>query len=296
MMSASVAGRLPARSRSRALGRSYRVVPPPRRWPLLALGVSAGAHVALVALVGLALMWGLGAKPKTYIVNLVPSVAAVGVPTAARTRRAEPTPTPAPKPPPPRVAEPPRPALPQPAPLPPRETARLPEPSLPSRTLPPRSAALRPGEKELPPLASPATAPRPERRVDKPKAAEPPPPPAPAAVQGQRTGSPTGAGALTLDASDFPHAWYLRQVLQKVQGEWQRQPPVNEPDRRPMILVEIQRDGTIRPPSVEQTSGSVFYDQAALRAVVAASPFPPLPQDWSRVSLRVMFRFELERS
>jgi protein TonB len=102
-------------------------------------------------------------------------------------------------------------------------------------------------------------------------------------------------GPLTVDASDFPHAWYLRQLLQKVQGEWQRQPPVREPDRRPLILVEIMRDGSIRIPKVEQTSGSTFYDQAAVRAVVAASPFPPLPQDWSKASLRVMFRFELER-
>jgi protein TonB len=156
---------------------------------------------------------------------------------------------------------------------------------------------LKPGDKEAPPLAPPppAAAPRPERRAEQRAVAEPPPPPQPQAVQGQRRGSPAGAGALTLDASDFPHAWYLRQVLQKVQGEWQRQPPVNEPDRRPMILVEIQRDGSIRTPSVEQTSGSAFYDQAAVRAVVAASPFPPLPQDWSRTSLRVMFRFELER-
>ena len=81
----------------------------------------------------------------------------------------------------------------------------------------------------------------------------------------------------------------------RLQGEWQRQPPVSEPDQRPMILVEIFRDGTIRLPKVEQSSGSTFYDQAAVRAVVAASPFPPLPSDWSRGSLRVMFRFELER-
>ena len=38
-----------------------------------------------------------------------------------------------------------------------------------------------------------------------------------------------------------------------------------------------------------------LYDQAALRAIVDASPFPPLPDDWSRPSLRVMFRFDLMR-
>jgi protein TonB len=208
-------------------------------------------------------------------------------------------PAPSPTPAPPHPAETPR-AVEPPAPLPPRplparETARLPEPALPARTLPTRSATVRPGDKEMPPLAQPSVAPRVDTRPERAQPAEPPRPAPPAAVAGQRTGSPTGSGALTVDASDFPHAWYLRQVLQKVQGEWQRQPPVREPDQRPLILVEIQRDGSIRIPKVEQTSGSAFYDQAAVRAVVAASPFPPLPQDWSKASLRVMFRFELER-
>jgi protein TonB len=281
------------------VGRPYRLVQPPRRLPLAGLGVSAAVHLALVAGAGLALMWGVGARPKTYVVNLVPAVAAVGMPAAPRTRTAPPAPVEDPKPPAPRVVEPSRTALPEPAPrpLPPRQTVRLPEPSLPTRALPVRSPTIRPGDKEAPPLLpQPAAAPRPERRVEPRAVAAPPPPPPSSAVPGQRQGSPAGVGALTLDASDFPHAWYLRQVLQKVQGEWQRQPPVTEPDQRPLILVEIQRDGSIRTPSVQQTSGSAFYDQAALRAVVAASPFPPLPQDWSRAALRIMFRFELERS
>jgi TonB family protein len=44
---------------------------------------------------------------------------------------------------------------------------------------------------------------------------------------------------------------------------------------------------------VEKTSGNTFYDQAAVRAILEASPFPPLPEEWTRPSLRVMFRFEL---
>lgn len=260
------------------------------------LVISVGAHLLLAAGIGLGLMWGVGARPKTYVVNLVPSVAAVGLPTAPRAKS---VPAPSPTPVPPRAAEAPRATTP-PAPLPPRplparESARLPEPALPARSLPTRAATVRPGDKEMPPLAQPSAQPRVERRTEKAAPPEPLRPAAPQAVAGQRTGSPAGAGALTLDASDFPHAWYLRQVLQKVQGEWQRQPPVKEPDQRPLILVEIMRDGSIRIPKVEQTSGSAFYDQAAVRAVVAASPFPPLPQDWSKASLRVMFRFELER-
>jgi protein TonB len=128
-------------------------------------------------------------------------------------------------------------------------------------------------------------------RVDKPVESRP----GPVASLGLPNGSPAGVGALTLDASDFPYAWYLRQVLQKVQSQWQRQNQINEPSQKPLVLVEIQRDGSIRIPKIDQSSGNPLYDQAALRAIVEASPFPPLPQDWSRPALRVMFRFDLER-
>jgi len=102
-------------------------------------------------------------------------------------------------------------------------------------------------------------------------------------------------GAPSLDVADFSYAGYLRQVLQKVQGEWQRQNQVHEPSQKPLVFVEIQRDGSILTPKIEQTSGNQLYDQAALRAVVAASPFLPLPADWPRPSLRVVFRFDLDQ-
>jgi TonB family protein len=141
-------------------------------------------------------------------------------------------------------------------------------------------------------------APRPTARAEKPekvdRAVESRA--APPAARGLPTGSPVGVGPQTLDVSDFPYAWYLRQVLQKVQTEWQRQNQISEPDQKPSVFVEIQRDGSIRTPRIHQSSGNTLYDQAALRAIVEASPFPPLPQEWPKPSLRVEFRFDLERS
>lgn len=96
-----------------------------------------------------------------------------------------------------------------------------------------------------------------------------------------------------MDVSDFPHAWYLRQILQKVEDSWARQAKVAEPEQKPLVYVEIQRDGSIKPPKIERSSGNEFYDLAALRAIADASPFPPLPDAWPRPSLRVLFRFEL---
>ena len=112
---------------------------------------------------------------------------------------------------------------------------------------------------------------------------------------GAPTGVVTGTGALTLDVGDFPHAWYLRQVLQKVEQEWQRQNQPAEPPQKPQIYVEIQRDGSIGAPAIHKSSGNAFYDNAALRAVMAASPFPKLPDDWTKPTLRILFTFDLRR-
>lgn len=264
-----------------------------RRLPVAALTVSAVVHVVLAGGLLAAVIWGGWNARKVYVVNLVPSIAAVGAPTAP----------PAPLPPRPAVAPPPR----APEPPPPRETrppeapkaATLPE-ALPSRAaLPPRAPALpRPGEKELPPLASSPSLPadrRPlppvaPRTVETPSEAPRPAPPVPA---GLAAGSPTGSGVRTLEASDFPHAWYLRQVLAKVEREWQKQGQIAEPAQKPLVMVEIQRDGSAGMPKIEKSSGNTFYDQAALRAVMDARPFAPLPAEWIRPSLRVMFSFDL---
>lgn len=278
MTSASVAGGLSMGSRLdpalRRLGPALRK----REVPLAALGVSAMGHALFITAFLGAVLWGGWNASKTYVVNLVPAVAAIGNPNAPAApslpsrpivplaqRAAEPTPEP-------REAAT-------------REAPRLPEPSRPSPSLPSRATTLRPGEKELPPLGGARSSVRGEKTGES--------RPAPTASLGQPTGSPSGVGALTLDVSDFPYAWYLRTVLQKVAVQWQHQNQVKEPDQKPIVFVEIQRDGSIQTPRIDKSSGNALYDQAALRAVMEASPFPPLPEDWTRPSLRVKFRFEL---
>ncbi len=259
-----------------------------RRLPMAAIGFSTVGHIVVFGGMIAFVMWGGWRPEKVQVVNLVPMVAAVGVPNAppAPTLPARPKAPVAP-----RAPEP----EPEPKAAPPREAPRreapsLPAPSLPTAKLPPPRAALpRPGEKELPPLATPPSGtPRGE------KAAESPRPPETASL-GAPTGTVTGTGALTLDVGDFPHAWYLRQVLQKVEQEWQRQNQPNDPQQKPQVYVEIQRDGSIKPPAIHKSSGNAFYDNAALRAVMGASPFPKLPDDWTKPSLRILFTFDLRR-
>jgi protein TonB len=249
-----------------------------RSLPLAAIGFSTVAHIVVFGGMAVFVMWGGWRSEKIQVVNLVPMVAAVGNPNApaAPTMPARPQAPVAPRV--PREA-------PKPVPAP-----SLPAPSLPTaKPLPPRTTVPRPGEKELPSLATP-----PSGRPQGEKTAESPRPQETASL-GAPTGSVTGAGALTLDVGDFPHAWYLRQVLQKVEQEWQRQNQPSDPQQKPQIYVEIQRDGSIGPPAIHKSSGNAFYDNAALRAVMAAGPFPKLPDDWTKPSLRILFTFDLRR-
>lgn len=244
--------------------------PSPDPLPIRALAWSVAGHVVVVAaLVALALA-GVWDIPRVHVVNLVSTIAAVGNPAGAPAS----LPT--------RTIKP---AAPAPTAEPQTHAREAPKPAEPS--LPPRPEASRVGDRDLPPRALPS-----ERRAK--IAGEPASRPAASAL-GQVTGSVSGQGALTLDVTDFPYAWYLRQVLQKVEEHWQTADRTSQPAQKPRIYVEIRRDGSIAPPRIEQSSGSGFYDRAALRAITEASPFPPLPADWANPSLRVLFNFDLRR-
>jgi periplasmic protein TonB len=260
------------------------------RVPVACIVLSTLFHAALIgAFVAAADLWQ-SQQSKTYIINLVPAVAAVGTPEA---RRTAPTPTPmAPRPPEP---APPAPRTTTPPDLPARsEPTRAPElpareaRALPPRALPPRSAPREPAlpplsGKELPPIASSArTAPSPvpgavaapRREVATPQL-------------GRANGSPQGSGPVTLEV-DFPYAWYIQAVHRKISQHWDDQA---HDGTQPVIVFEIGRNGQVGRVTVEKTSGNALYDQAAMRAVQNANPFPELPADFNAPLLRVHLSF-----
>jgi TonB family protein len=271
----------------------------PAPLPVTAALLSAILHGALAAavLVG-AHVWAT-AQPKTYVVNLVPAIAAVGSPQGRPSV-------------PPRAEEPPRPARPRPTDLPERETPRAappaptPPPDLPPRAaslpdLPPRtpslpdraalprpSASPRTGEKELPPMPSAATptAPSPTPPTPAPSVASRAEPPAPAL--GRASGSAQGSGALTLNVSDFPFAWYLSAIHRKVTERWEGRAL---PGTQPVVTFEIARDGQVSNVAIKNSSGNQYYDRTAMRAIADAAPFPPLPGEFPGSVLRVHMGF-----
>jgi colicin import membrane protein len=100
-----------------------------------------------------------------------------------------------------------------------------------------------------------------------------------------------GAGTAASVEGDFPFQWYLTAVQRKVYEQW-TQPMSALPGQKAVIVFEIARTGEVTRARIEKTSGDAAYDLAALRAVTAAHPLPPLPPEFKGSVIRVHFGFE----
>jgi TonB family protein len=177
------------------------------------------------------------------------------------------------------------------------------------RTPPARATATPPPapEPEPEPEASVAPAPtepprEPEQPVEPPPraSAQPSPPPAtpstPAAGIPGREGSPTGnpqspftATVGGVDNPNFTYGYYLDRMLLLIRAQWTR--PALGSGVEATVHFRILRDGTVEAVELASSSGYNSFDLAALRAVQAAAPLPPLPRSFREGELGVNLIF-----
>ena len=138
------------------------------------------------------------------------------------------------------------------------------------------------------------SAPAPQAKTASKEPASPPAPVAASAHPGTGgpagTGGTAGIGGATFDQPDFHYSYYVERMLVTIGMNWFK--PAESVPISPMIRFRIERDGTISDPQLERSSGLPFVDRAALRAVMASSPLPPLPQEFSGRYLGVHLIFE----
>ena len=96
---------------------------------------------------------------------------------------------------------------------------------------------------------------------------------------------------------DFRFAYYLAAIRNKIGSRWG---PPSEMDNRgrpikTVLYFRVQRDGKVSQVSVESSSGYAFFDQTAMRALLAAAPLPPLPAAYTDNYLGVHFGFEFQQ-
>jgi protein TonB len=104
------------------------------------------------------------------------------------------------------------------------------------------------------------------------KAVEEAEPAQPSAAAGMKQESV--AVASTTQEFQFPP--YLLIVRDKVERNWN--PPPGAKGAKVKVTFRILRSGRVGEANLQESSGSFYFDQAAMRAILASSPFPPLPE------------------
>ena len=130
----------------------------------------------------------------------------------------------------------------------------------------------------------------PSTQIDDEPSSEPGPGPGGSGPGGS---GPVTTGDMALDVADFPFAYYLSTVKRKIAANWQV-PGTSRESINCRVYFRITRSGAIDSPAVETSSGNFLFDQAALRAVIQASPLPPMPGGFSDEYLGVHFSFAYE--
>src|SRR5262249_38793664 len=145
-------------------------------------------------------------------------------------------------------------------------------------------------EKEKKPAVPSVPGPATRQPNQQPAAAPAAPPSAQPGTGAVGMGGNVGVGGATFDQPDFNYSYYVERMLVTIGMNWFK--PAESVPISPMIRFRIERDGTINDPQIERSSGLPFVDRAALRAVMASSPLPPLPPEFSGRYLGVHLIFE----
>jgi len=100
-----------------------------------------------------------------------------------------------------------------------------------------------------------------------------------------------GTATMQIEGKDFSDDFYLNLIITKVANNWLN-PLRGGNIMRAVIFFRVMRNGEVTEAKVEEKSGNDLFDQSALRAVLTASPMPPLPESYTGDFLGVHFQFE----
>jgi TonB family protein len=110
---------------------------------------------------------------------------------------------------------------------------------------------------------------------------------------------------IPLDSTDPRYSDYLEQVRRRIKEKWGYPCEKNEQTRvceyrstQLLIAFGIQKNGELAFVTLLRTSGHPIYDDYAVNAVKLASPFPPIPDSFSKsgVPIHASFHYVLQSS
>jgi protein TonB len=183
----------------------------------------------------------------------------------------------------------------QPRQQPPRRPAR----SQPRATPVPAPTPLPTAVPPLEPEPEPTLSTVPEVTEDAMAAPDSKPSQAPTPVPSTTESAPGGGRGLSLGdgggsqtpgiPADFHFTYYIERMLALIEARWYK--PAVPTKTRALVRFRILRDGRLENIELEHSSGLPSFDRAALRALYAANPLPPLPPAYGKQSLTVHLSF-----
>ena len=99
---------------------------------------------------------------------------------------------------------------------------------------------------------------------------------------------PGGAGGA---GNQFPFKWYGELVYKRLWEAWDR---TDAGTLECKVAFKILKDGKVAGVKIKSSSGDSLFDMTAKRAVLAAEPFPPLPDGFKESELPILVRFRLQ--
>ncbi len=106
-----------------------------------------------------------------------------------------------------------------------------------------------------------------------------------------------GVGVGTGSPFGNRYGYYVDLLRQRVAQKWRTSDLDPRLKTAPPVIVtfSILRDGSVRDVRVVQRSGNSTLDYSAQRAIMEASPLPPLPAGFERNEANIEFWFQLQR-
>lgn len=106
-----------------------------------------------------------------------------------------------------------------------------------------------------------------------------------APVAGPATTAKKSEGVAVTPQQDFKYTWYLANVSEKIKQNWN--PPPDSKDAKARVMFKVNRSGWVIDVQLdgEHSNGSFPFKQAAIRAIKASNPFPPLPEEYFKQAL-----------
>ncbi len=108
----------------------------------------------------------------------------------------------------------------------------------------------------------------------------------------QVQGLPKGMNVVSVDGMSAEGSYYLGLILAKISRQWNNPYRGKAEEIRTQVYFRLNSGGELLEASMEKPSGDGPFDQAALRAVYMAKPFPPFPPEMKLSTLGVHFEFE----